>query len=214
MIEQKLTSGELAAVISTSALELGIDIGGLELCILVGYPGTVMTTWQRGGRVGRSGRESAIVLLPQYDALDQYIVRHPEEFLQLHYEIAVTDPLNEEILKAHLPCAAAELPLDRSEIDGQEPALASQVAALTASGKLLQTADGRQWLTALYHPHRQVDIRSAGPAYVILKDADSDRIYRWARVRVCGHSRNAIRGPSICIAAGPTRCRASIWPTG
>lgn len=175
VIEQKLTSGELAAVISTSALELGIDIGGLDLCILVGYPGTVMTTWQRGGRVGRSGRESAIVLLPQYDALDQYIVRHPEQFLQLHYEIAVTDPLNEEILKAHLPCAAAELPLDRSEIDGQEPALASQVAALTANGKLLQTADGRQWLAALYHPHRQVDIRSAGAAYVILKNADSDR---------------------------------------
>ncbi len=174
-IEQKLTSGELAAVISTSALELGIDIGGLELCILVGYPGTVMTTWQRGGRVGRSGRESAIILLPQYDALDQYIVRHPEEFLQLHYEIAVTDPLNEEILKAHLPCAAAELPLDRSEIDGQEPALASQVAALTASGKLLQTADGRQWLAALYHPHRQVDIRSAGAAYVILRNADRER---------------------------------------
>src|SRR5690606_32579889 len=60
VIEQKLSSGALAAVISTSALEMGIDIGGLDLCILVGYPGTVMNTWQRGGRVGRSGRESAI----------------------------------------------------------------------------------------------------------------------------------------------------------
>ncbi len=111
-IEQKLSGGQLAAVISTSALEMGIDIGGLDLCILVGYPGTVMNTWQRGGRAGRSGRESAIILLPQYDALDQYIVHHPQIFLDSGYEIAVTDPLNEEILKAHIPCAAAELPLE------------------------------------------------------------------------------------------------------
>jgi DEAD/DEAH box helicase domain-containing protein len=175
VIEQKLASGELSAVISTSALEMGIDIGGLDLCILVGYPGTVMTTWQRGGRVGRSGRESAIILLPQYDALDQYIVHHPETFLQLRYEIAVTDPLNEEILKAHIPCAAAELPLERAEIDTQEPAFRHQVEALARTGKLLQTADGKQWLSAAFHPHRQVDIRSAGPAYVILKNSDSDR---------------------------------------
>ncbi len=175
VIEQKLASGELSAVISTSALEMGIDIGGLDLCLLVGYPGTVMTTWQRGGRVGRSGRESAIILLPQYDALDQYIVHHPETFLQLRYEIAVTDPLNEEILKAHIPCAAAELPLERAEIDTQEPAFRKQVEALAGTGKLLQTADGKQWLSAAFHPHRQVDIRSAGPAYVILKNSDSDR---------------------------------------
>ena len=175
VIEQKLASGELSAVISTSALEMGIDIGGLDLCILVGYPGTVMTTWQRGGRVGRSGRESAIILLPQYDALDQYIVHHPQEFLQLHYEIAVTDSSNEEILKAHLPCAAAELPLEREEIDGQGPSFQNAVDTLTRTGGLLQTADGKQWLSSAYHPHRQVDIRSAGPAYVILMNSESDR---------------------------------------
>ena len=115
MIEQKLASGSLCAVISTSALELGIDIGGLDLCILVGYPGTVMTTWQRGGRVGRSGRESAIVLIPDQDALDQYIVNHPDRFLESSYENAVIDPFNPEILKAHLPCAAAELPICSSD---------------------------------------------------------------------------------------------------
>ena len=70
-IEQKMSSGELLAVISTSALELGIDIGGLDLCILVGYPGSVMATLQRGGRVGRSQRESAVILIGQEDALDQ-----------------------------------------------------------------------------------------------------------------------------------------------
>ena len=174
-IEQKLASGQLSAVISTSALEMGIDIGGLDLCILVGYPGTVMTTWQRGGRAGRSGRESAIILLPQYDALDQYIVHHPQVFLNSSYEIAVTDPLNEEILKAHIPCAAAEHPLELSEVDSLEQPFRNQVDSLTRMGKLLQTGDGRHWLSAAAHPHRQVDIRSVGPAYVIVKNSKDDR---------------------------------------
>jgi DEAD/DEAH box helicase domain-containing protein len=175
IIEQKLSSGQLAAVISTSALEMGIDIGGLDLCILVGYPGTVMTTWQRGGRAGRSGRESAIILLPQYDALDQYIVHHPQAFLNSGYEIAVTDPLNKEILKAHIPCAAAELPLEQPEVSTQEKPFRDLVETLTKTGKLLQTGDGKQWLSASSHPHRQVDIRSVGPSYVILKDSENDR---------------------------------------
>ncbi len=71
-IEAKLTSGELLAVISTSALELGIDIGDLDLCVLVGYPGTIVATLQRGGRVGRSGQESGMVMIAGEDALDQY----------------------------------------------------------------------------------------------------------------------------------------------
>jgi DEAD/DEAH box helicase domain-containing protein len=175
LIEQKLSSGQLAAVISTSALEMGIDIGGLDLCVLVGYPGTVMNTWQRGGRAGRSGRESAIILLPQYDALDQYIVHHPQVFLKSGYELAVTDPLNEEILKAHIPCAAAELPLEHSEVGTQEQPFGEMVETLTQTGKLRQTGDGKHWLSASTHPHRLVDIRSVGSAYVILKNSDNDR---------------------------------------
>lgn len=172
VIEQKLSSGALAAVISTSALELGIDIGGLDLCILVGYPGTVMTTWQRGGRVGRSGQESAIVLLPQADALDQYIIHHPEEFLRSHYEIAVTDPLNVEILKAHLPCAAAELPLELQEIEGNPPEVRKVVDLLSEAGRLRRTADGEQWLSAVTNPQRYVDIRGVGASYTILKTTE------------------------------------------
>jgi len=174
IIEQKLSSGALAAVISTSALEMGIDIGGLDLCILVGYPGTVMTTWQRGGRVGRSGRESAIVLLPQPDALDQYIVHHPQDFLNSGYELAVTDPMNEEILKTHLPCAAAELPILQREVDA-DPVLTRVVSELTESARLLRAADGEQWLSAALNPHRTVDIRSVGPSYAIFMESDSDR---------------------------------------
>lgn len=169
VIEQKLASGALSAVISTSALELGIDIGGLDLCILVGYPGTVMTTWQRGGRVGRSGQESAIVLLPDQDALDQYIVNHPARFLESRYEKAVIDPFNAEILKAHLPCAAAELPVEAGEPELCESRTEKALDELTASGRLLQTMDGDQWICASSQPHRQIDIRTVGPSYTITK---------------------------------------------
>ncbi len=169
VIEQKLASGALSAVISTSALELGIDIGGLDLCILVGYPGTVMTTWQRGGRVGRSGQESAIVLIPDQDALDQYIVNHPDQFLESRYEKAVIDPFNPEILKAHLPCAAAELPISLTEPELGENRIEKAVEGLTATGQLLQTLEGDQWICSFFQPHRNVDIRSIGASYTIIK---------------------------------------------
>lgn len=172
IIEQRLASGELAAVISTSALEMGIDIGGLDLCLLVGYPGTVMTTWQRSGRVGRSGQESAIILIPQPDALDQYISHHPAQFLTSGYEIAVTDPCNEEILKGHLPCAAAELPLKAEEVVRKGEAVSNGVEVLTREGRLLQTADGDCWICPSANPHRQIDIRAVGPSYVILNERE------------------------------------------
>ena len=107
-IEARLAKGELLAVISTSALELGIDIGDLDLCLLVGYPGSVVATWQRGGRVGRSGQDSALVLIAGEDALDQYFMRHPKEFMKQEPEAAVVNPYNPDILSKHLICAAAE----------------------------------------------------------------------------------------------------------
>ena len=81
-------------MISTSALELGINIGDLDLCILVGYPGSAMSTWQRGGRVGRSGQESAVILVAGEDALDQYFMRNPQHFLNLKAETAVINQYN------------------------------------------------------------------------------------------------------------------------
>ena len=103
------------AVISTSALELGIDIGDLDLCLLVGYPGSVVSTWQRGGRVGRTGQDSALVLIAGEDALDQYFMRNPEDFIKREPEAAVVNPYNPDILSKHLVCAAAELPLRSDE---------------------------------------------------------------------------------------------------
>ena len=109
-IETALNSGELLGVVSTSALELGIDIGGLDVCILVGYPGSIVNTWQRAGRVGRSGRESLIILIASKDALDQFFMKHPGQFFGRDVEDGVVDPANTYILKHHLACAAHEYP--------------------------------------------------------------------------------------------------------
>jgi len=173
-IEARMASGDLLAVISTSALELGIDIGGLDLCILVGYPGSVMATLQRGGRVGRSGRESAVVLIAQEDALDQYIVRNPEDFFSRPPECAVVNPENEVILERHLECAAAEHPLKPSGADaewlGSETAAAC-VASLESQGLLLRSADGATLHAARKRPQRHVDLRGAG-ASITLQDGN------------------------------------------
>ena len=100
-IEAALHAGELLGVVSTSALELGIDIGNLDVCILVGYPGSIVNTWQRAGRVGRSGREALIILIAGRDALDQFLIKYPEHFLGRSVEDAVVDPANPYILKDH-----------------------------------------------------------------------------------------------------------------
>ena len=166
-IEARMASGELLAVVSTSALELGIDIGGLDVCVLVGYPGTIMSTLQRGGRVGRAQQESAVVLVAGEDALDQYFMSHPEDFFSRPAEKAVVNPWNEVILARHLECAAAELPLS-----ARDPWLAPAPAqeALrdpAARGRLLLSADGSQWLAARKRPQRLVDLRGTGRSFVI-----------------------------------------------
>ncbi len=114
-IEARLANGDLLAVITTSALELGIDIGDLDLCLLVGYPGSVISTWQRGGRVGRSGQDSALILIAGEDALDQYFMRNPRDFIDREPESAVVNPFNIQIMTQHLVCAAAELTLKTDE---------------------------------------------------------------------------------------------------
>ncbi|HEY6321592.1 MAG TPA: DEAD/DEAH box helicase, partial [Thermoanaerobaculia bacterium] len=111
-VERALFTGALDGVISTSALEMGIDVGGLDACILVGYPGSMMATWQRSGRVGRDGRESITVMVAMPDALDQYFLDHPEQFLERPCERLVVDPANRQVARGHLLCAAAELPLE------------------------------------------------------------------------------------------------------
>jgi DEAD/DEAH box helicase domain-containing protein len=116
-IERALKAGELRGVASTNALELGIDIGGLDAVIISGYPGTVISTWQMAGRAGR-GRDLALVTLIGFEnPLDQYFMRHAEKFFERPHEHAIIDLDNPHILLGHVTCAAAELPM-RSERDG------------------------------------------------------------------------------------------------
>ena len=169
-IESRLIAGDLLGVVSTSALELGIDIGGLDVCVLVGYPGSIVGTWQRAGRVGRQGRESLVVLLAGRDALDQYFARHPEQLFGRGIEDAVADPCNRYVLEQHLPCAARELPLTRDEpayaaLEGYGPAL----ERLTDRGELLQSAEGDAWFASRKRPHRRVNMRAIGESWSIVE---------------------------------------------
>jgi len=169
-IERALASGKMRGVISTSALEMGIDIGGLDVCILVGYPGTMVTTWQRAGRVGRQGRDSLIVLVAQADALDQYFIKYPDQFFGRPLETAVVDPDNPFVVKAHLPCAAQELPLSVAgekffDLQHHEAVL----AALARERQLLHSAAGDAWFARARFPQKEVNIRGIGESFPIFQ---------------------------------------------
>jgi len=165
-IERRLFSGDLRGVISTSALEMGIDVGGLDACLLVGYPGSQIATWQRAGRVGRTG-EAVVALIAQPDSLDQYLVTHPEQFFSRRFEHAVLDPGNAEIAAAHLPCAAAEVPLRAGEDWLQAPGLQHGLRLADERGDLLESETGTEWFASRRRPHRDVSIRNAGTSYLI-----------------------------------------------
>jgi DEAD/DEAH box helicase domain-containing protein len=173
-IETRLSNGDLLAVISTSALELGIDIGDLDLCILVGYPGSVVSTWQRGGRVGRSGQDSALILIAGEDALDQFFMRNPEDFIHRPPESAVVNPYNTHILAKHLECAAAELPLQSGEPMINDNNAVPTVECLESTGELLRSADGGMLYSKRKIPHRYVNIRGSGNPFQIISRATGE----------------------------------------
>jgi len=110
-IERLLFSGELLGVISTNALELGIDIGGLDACIIVGYPGTISSTWQRAGRAGRTKDDSLVILIGHNNPIDQYLMKHTSYFFEQPVENVVISPDNPHIMVGHLRCAVHELPI-------------------------------------------------------------------------------------------------------
>ncbi len=166
-IEARLTTGDLLAVVTTSALELGIDIGDLDLCILVGYPGSMVSTWQRGGRVGRSGQDSAIIMVASEDALDQYFLKNPEDFLQRPPESAVLNPDNPIIVAPHLECAASELPLSVGDPLLAGPGGCQGIDVLMRKKRIFLSADGALYHSRRKYPHRHVDLRGAGERYKI-----------------------------------------------
>jgi len=170
-IEARLFSGELLGVVSTSALELGVDIGGLDCCILCGYPGSVSSTWQRAGRVGRQGQESLVILVAIQDALDQYFMRHPEEFFAKSHEAAVIDPFNAHIMKKHLLCAAAELNLRQDEHAFDMEKAVPLIEELVAEELVLPGKKKGIWYSPVKMPQRDVSIRAVGERFMLVNES-------------------------------------------
>ena len=166
IIEEKLFSGKLLGVISTSALELGIDIGDLDICILVGYPGSIMATMQRGGRVGRSNKPSAVILIAQEDALDQYFMRKPEDFFNREAENAILNPYNKVIMKQHLHCCAAELEFSVETF--KEIEIKEALDELIYDSVLLLNCKGTKYYPTRKYPQRHISLRGGGVQLTII----------------------------------------------
>lgn len=160
-IEFKTMTRNILAIISTSALEMGIDIGDLECCILAGYPGTLAQLWQRFGRAGRRDKKAYNILIPRKNALDQYFVKNPEELFLRQMEEPVINPKNKYILRKHIPVMAAELPVKISELDEDEKEVARQLY----KEKKLRFSNNK-----LYASRQEpFSIRSAGSSYKIVE---------------------------------------------
>jgi DEAD/DEAH box helicase domain-containing protein len=168
-IERRLRAGELDAVVSTSALELGVDIGMLDVCVLDGYPGSIAATWQRLGRAGRRNRPALGVLVASSQPLDQYLVRHPEFFLGASPEHARIDPDQLLILMEHLRCAAFELPFEAGERFGA-PALEDLLGYLEGEQVLHREGNRWHWIADSYPAH-SVSLRSIAEGNFVVIDA-------------------------------------------
>src|SRR6266566_3391478 len=159
-VEQALRSGALSGLATTNALELGVDICGLDAVILAGWPGTRASLWQQAGRAGRSGGAAVAVLVARDDPLDTYLVHHPDAVFGSPVEATVIDPDNPYVLAPHLCAAAAELPLTDADLKLFGPAAADVVAELTER-KLLRRREAG-WFWTRREPRATVNIRGTG----------------------------------------------------
>jgi DEAD/DEAH box helicase domain-containing protein len=157
-IERGLRDGKIRGVVSTSALELGIDVGSLDTVVMAGYPGTIAATWQRAGRAGRRSGSSCAVLVASSSPLDQFIVRHPDYFFGNTPEHAFIEPDNLEILINHLKCAAFELPIAPSDKFGDVD-LPDLCARLAEAGFLHLAGENYHWTQEAY-PADTISLRS------------------------------------------------------
>ncbi|HVP38028.1 MAG TPA: DEAD/DEAH box helicase [Candidatus Saccharimonadales bacterium] len=169
-IERRLFSGQLKGVISTNALELGIDVGGLDAAILIGFPTTIASTWQQAGRAGRGLHPSLAVLVAYNDPIDQYLMRHPEYFFAASPEAAVVDPENPHILAAHLACAAFELPV-RPEDREWFGELAPEVSAILEEEGQLKSLDGAYYWSSTEFPAAHTPLRTISDDTFTIVDA-------------------------------------------
>ncbi|MBI5836150.1 MAG: DEAD/DEAH box helicase [Candidatus Eisenbacteria bacterium] len=158
-IERRLFSGELKGVVSTNALELGIDVGSLDASILVGFPTTIASAWQQAGRAGRGRHPSMAVLVAYNDPIDQYLMRHPEYFFAASPEAAVIDPENPHILASHLACAAYELPIRPGDDEWFGP-LAGEVARILEEEGQLKQLEGAWYWSSTEFPAARTPLRT------------------------------------------------------
>jgi DEAD/DEAH box helicase domain-containing protein len=171
-IERDLREGRLLGVIATNALELGIDIGSLDVALLAGYPGTIASTWQRAGRAGRREGSSAAVLVASSAPLDQFIVQNPDYFFDHSPEHGYINPDNLQILLNHLKCAAFELPLKEDEKFGDLD-LKMLCRHLEELGFLHKTSEGWHWISESY-PADAISLRSVSSDNFVIVDITSE----------------------------------------
>lgn len=179
-IEKGLRAGQVRGVVSTNALELGIDIGALDVCVMAGYPGTIASTWQRAGRAGRRTGQSAAVMVASSSPIDQFVARHPSFFFDASPEHALVNPDNLHILVDHVKCAAFELPFTTEESYGQVN-VQDVLGLLQESGLVHRSGpedDEGQWhWTSESYPANAVSLRSvSSDNFVITDHTDGSKV--------------------------------------
>lgn len=174
-LERRLQSGELLGVAATNALELGVDVAGLDAVVLSGWPGTVASVWQQAGRAGRAGQEALAVFVARDDPLDTYLVHHPAALFGRPVEATVLDPSNPYVLGPHLCCAAAELPLTEADLElfGPRPEVELLLAELVSRGLLRHRPRGWFW-TSRERP--DADLRGSGGPPIRLVESATGRL--------------------------------------
>ncbi len=174
-IEKGLRDGHIRGVVSTNALELGIDIGHLDAAVLAGYPGSIASTWQQAGRAGRRCGQSVVVFVARSDPMDQFIVNHPEYFFEKSPEMGLINPDNLLILLSHVKCAAFELPFEADEKFGGENLL--EILTYLEEERVLHRSDGRwHWACDVY-PADAVSLRSISTEnFVIMDESQGNRV--------------------------------------
>ncbi len=168
-IEQELFSGRLLAVAATNALELGIDVGSLDAAILVGFPGTICSTWQQAGRAGRASQDSLVILVGYNDPVDQYMMRHPEFLFGATLEHGVIDPFNPHILASQVSCACFEKPLTAEDEKYFGPLMRDVAGIFSEEGKM-RPIDGKQYWSSSEMPAKGINLRTISPDTYTIAD--------------------------------------------
>jgi len=173
-IERGLREAEVLGVVATNALELGVDIGRLDVAVLAGYPGSIAATWQQMGRAGRRAGRSVAVVVASPAPVDRYVIHHPEFLLGSRPEEARLDPDNLHVLIGHLRCATFEMPFAPGERFGPGPA-DELLAFVGETGHVRQAGDGRWYWSSENFPASEISLRAAAPENVVIIDTTPDR---------------------------------------